>query len=96
MKKETYKNECYIANERDVLNYVTKSSTKKQRRKFNIGDIFINGAVCKKCGDYIRSYHRYDFKWCKCGTIAVDGGSWYCKRNGEEEDRIDVIEKFIK
>jgi len=97
MKKKTYKNEVYIVEEGavDTLFFVTKTSTKEQREKFNIGNIFINAAVCKKCGDYIRSKNRHDFKSCKCGAVIVDGGSWYCKRMGEEEDRIDIIEEFI-
>src|SRR5574337_866627 len=30
---------------------------------------------CKKCDDVIQSMHRHDFRWCKCGAIAIDGGS---------------------
>ena len=83
-----------ITHETDYLNYVTKSSTKEQRGKFDIGDIFINAAVCKKCGDYIRSINRHDYKECGCGNIAVDGGSWYNKRVGTLKDYIDVVEYF--
>jgi len=96
MKKEVFKNEAYIINETDIVNFVTKSSTKKQRRKFDIGDIFINAAVCKYCGDYIRSKNRHDFKYCYCGAIAVDGGSWYAKRSGEATDMVDIVEEFYK
>jgi hypothetical protein len=78
----------------DYLNYVTRTSTKKQRRKFDIGDIFINAAVCKKCNSYIRSINRHDYKMCDCHAIGVDGGSWYAKRMGQEEDMINVIELF--
>jgi tRNA(Ile2) C34 agmatinyltransferase TiaS len=39
-----------------------------------------NKAQCKLCGDVIESVHRHDFKWCKCGEIAVDGGKSYIKR----------------
>lgn len=95
MKKETFQNEAYIiVSEVDIMNYVTKSSTKEQRHKFNIGDIYINAAVCKKCGDYIRSKNRHDFKYCKCGAVAVDGGSWYARRLGEKENYINIIENF--
>ena len=58
---------------------------KEERRKANIGDIFINGCKCLKCGKTIYSTDRHDFKWCQCQSIAVDGGSWYCKRVGNLE-----------
>lgn len=32
---------------------------------------------CKKCGDVIESTHRHDFKFCKCGAVAADGGKDY-------------------
>jgi len=42
--------------------------------------IHVNKIKCNKCGDIIESTHRYDFKYCKCGTVAVDGGKDYLKR----------------
>ena len=45
--------------------------------------IKINKAECLKCGDVIESKYVHDFKWCKCGAIAVDGGRDYLKRSGE-------------
>lgn len=33
-----------------------------------------NCIQCKHCGDIIASEHRYDYKSCKCGCVAVDGG----------------------
>lgn len=42
-----------------------------------------NKAQCLKCNDIIESTHRHDFKWCKCGAIAVDGGTAYLKRAGD-------------
>ena len=41
---------------------------------------------CKKCGDIIWSKHRHDMAWCKCGSVAVDGGSDYVKISGNKED----------
>ena len=92
MKKDVFENEAFIVNETDVLNYVTKSSTKKHRRKFDIGDVYINAAVCLKCKDYIRSKHRHDFRECKCKATFVDGGSWYQRMGGE--DCVSILEKF--
>lgn len=42
--------------------------------------ILRNAIRCKLCGDVIESTYRHDFKWCKCGNCAVDGGKSYLKR----------------
>lgn len=36
--------------------------------------IIVNMIRCKKCGGVIESTHRHDFKFCKYGAVAVDGG----------------------
>lgn len=38
---------------------------------------------CKSCKDIIASFHRHDFKWCKCGLVAIDGGDDYTHIVGE-------------
>lgn len=48
--------------------------------------IIKNKIRCKKCGDVIESTHRHDFKFCKCGAVAVDGGKDYLRRCGNRED----------
>ena len=96
-KVKEYLNEAYIIldEKTDYLNFVTRSSTKEQRREFNIGDIFINSAVCTHCKDYVRSVNQHDYRECSCGTIAVDGGSWYARRAFKKpSDFIDVVEYF--
>ena len=47
-----------------------------------------NRIRCKKCGDVIESLHRHDFKWCKCGSVAVDGGQDYFRRCGEDYEEV--------
>ena len=42
--------------------------------------ILINRIKCNHCGDIITSEYTHDFKFCKCGTVAVDGGKSYMKR----------------
>ena len=42
--------------------------------------ILENKIQCKHCGGIITSGHRYDLKWCPCGSVAVDGGTDYLKR----------------
>ena len=36
--------------------------------------IIRNAIRCKKCGDIIESKTVHDFKFCSCGSCAVDGG----------------------
>ena len=48
--------------------------------------IIINKIRCKKCNDSIESKTVNDFKKCKCGAIAIDGGKQYLKRLGKLED----------
>lgn len=65
---------------------------RETRRKYNTGDILENAAKCLKCGDYVRSNNRHDFKSCSCGNVTVDGGSWYVRRSVKDmsmyEERI--------
>ena len=42
--------------------------------------ILINKIKCNKCGDIIESTHGHDFRHCRCGAVAVDGGNDYLKR----------------
>lgn len=60
--------------------------------------IFTNKIRCKKCGDIIESTWVHDFKQCKCGAVAVDGGHEYMKRLGNVEDWEELSEwqKVIK
>ena len=41
-----------------------------------------NEVTCGLCGETIYSGHRHDFKYCKCGNVAVDGGLDYIRRVG--------------
>jgi len=45
--------------------------------------ILRNSARCPKCGDNPESVNRHDYKSCKCGAIAVDGGFDYLRRTYE-------------
>lgn len=49
---------------------------------------------CVHCGDIIESKHTHDFKWCKCGTVSIDGGLSYTKRSfmNSPNDFIDLSE----
>ena len=52
--------------------------------------ILSNQIICNKCGDSPYSSHVHDFKYCKCGSIAVDGGMDYLKRTGTLNDYKDI------
>lgn len=54
--------------------------------------IITNKIRCKKCGDVIESAHRHDFKFCKCGVVAVDGGKDYLRRCGNRKDWEELSE----
>jgi len=56
--------------------------------------ILVNMIQCKHCGDIIRSEHRHDLKWCRCGSVAVDGGTDYLKRltNGPTAEFVELSE----
>lgn len=58
-----------------------------------------NRIQCKHCGDIIESIHQHDFKKCKCGKVAVDGGLEYARRScpsGNYEDHIIDLIEFVE
>lgn len=53
--------------------------------------ILCNGAQCASCHTVIWSQQPNDLKWCKCGSIFVDGGLEYLRR-GYRISRSDFID----
>ena len=51
-----------------------------------------NRARCNHCHTIVESRHRWEFKWCPCGKIAVDGGLEYTKRTGNPDDYTEMSE----
>lgn len=43
---------------------------------------------CRKCEEEIQSNGVYDFKYCKCKSIFIDGGYDYCRIGGNSDDII--------
>lgn len=54
--------------------------------------IIRNAIRCKKCGDIIESKTVHDFKFCSCGSCAVDGGHDYLRRCGNLGDWEELSE----
>jgi hypothetical protein len=48
---------------------------------------------CMKCEDVIQSMYRHDFKWCKCKSIAIDGGGDYTKISYDEDVEYELLEE---
>lgn len=42
--------------------------------------ILVNKIRCNKCGQEIESTSTHDFKWCRCNSVAIDGGLDYLRR----------------
>lgn len=55
-------------------------------------NIIANKIKCNKCGEIIESKSEHDFKFCKCGAVAVDGGLEYLRRCGNREDWEELAE----
>ena len=78
----------------DYHDFVTKDTPMSDRRKLNIGDLWINAAKCLICNETIRSRNQHDFVTCKCGNVSVDGGSWYARRVFKTEEYEDILDAF--
>jgi hypothetical protein len=46
-----------------------------------------------RCEDVIQSMYRHDFKWCKCKSIAIDGGGDYTKISYDEDVEYELLEE---
>jgi tRNA(Ile2) C34 agmatinyltransferase TiaS len=57
--------------------------------------IIKNACRCKKCGTYLESTHRHDYRTCECpARVMVDGGKEYTRRgwNGELGSYSELVE----
>ena len=55
--------------------------------------ILVNKAKCLLCGDIIESKYTHNYVVCRCGKLAVDGGTEYLKRSFTKmEDWEDLSE----
>lgn len=56
--------------------------------------ILLNAIECVRCGDIVVSEYRHDFKYCRCGKVAVDGGHAYLRR--VSDTREDFLELSVE
>lgn len=56
--------------------------------------IIRNRIKCKNCGDIIESLDTHDFKWCSCGSCAVDGGKEYLRRVFKDKDCYEELSEY--
>ena len=78
----------------DYQDVSSKDMLEVERRARNIGDIWSNSAKCLVCGEIVRSKNLHHYAECMCGGLAVDGGSWYLKRNFISGNYIEKIELY--
>lgn len=73
---------------------IFRKEKKEEPKKKSVPIVLSNKIQCKKCGDIIESFSGYDFKYCSCESVAVDGGKnpWGMRRIGNPEDYIDLSE----
>jgi hypothetical protein len=74
--------------------YDKEELTAAERKQIRAGDVRVNSVRCKKCNDVIVSNNRHDFKTCKCGSVSVDGGSWYCKRVFKTDAEYEELSEY--
>ena len=55
-------------------------------------NVLVNKIRCKCCGDMIESISVHDFRFCKCGAVAIDDGHDYLRRCGKREDWEELSE----
>jgi hypothetical protein len=60
--------------------------------KIKAKKLVFNAVQCAQCDDVVVSTHRHDFRYCKCGAIAVDGGLEYTRRIGDIYNAKDLSE----
>ncbi|MGW5074021.1 DUF7695 domain-containing protein [Rhodococcus sp. NPDC004095] len=70
----------------DYIDFAPYDMPVADRRKLDVGDIYINQVRHITCGWYIRSRNRHENQTCKCGGLSIDGGSWYTKVSGDIEN----------
>lgn len=59
-----------------------------------IEKVLVNKAQCLSCNDIIESLYTHDYRRCRCGNIAVDGGKSYIRRTAVDLALIKDLSEF--
>lgn len=78
----------------DYVDFTTIDTPVADRKKLDVGDIFLNQGIAKCCGWVIRSKNRHHQADCKCGKAFIDGGSWYTRTMGDVELHIVLYKEL--
>lgn len=78
----------------DYHDFTWPACSVEHRKRFGVGNLYINAAICSICMYFVRSRNRHDFRACKCGNLKVDGGSQYARRIGDSSTYVNVIVPF--
>ena len=54
-------------------------------------EIVRNAVRCHRCNQVIESNSIHDYRRCKCGATAVDGGHRYLARSGADFEELAVV-----
>lgn len=74
-----------VASLTDYVDFTYIDQPAEERKKLDVGNIFLNQGKALCCGWIIRSKNRHHMARCKCGKAFIDGGSWYTRTGGEVE-----------
>lgn len=69
----------------DYVDFTYIDQPAAERKKIDVGDIFLNQGKALCCNWIIRSKNRHHMAYCKCRSSFIDGGSWYIRTGGEVE-----------
>jgi len=54
------------------------------------------GIKCTHCKSEIYSNHGYDFKYCQCGKIFIDGGYDYMRYGYSSEEDFEYCDRLVE
>ena len=57
--------------------------------------MLVNCIKCPLCKDIIYSRAHYDFHWCSCRNLFIDGGADYCRYGGNNLEKIQPFKRKL-
>ena len=50
--------------------------------------VLVKGVICPNCHDFIYSRAHYDFRYCTCRNVFIDGGFDYLKYGAKDVNKV--------